>query len=321
MYKNRIKKAILAGTLLLAPYIQTVMTTIEPIYAQEEEKNQTVIWGTLKQAGYSDTAVASLLANLEAESLCNPLYIQGGRTMEQFVQGAVGVGIGQWTSATKQDELFEFAKEKEADWQELNVQVEFLLKDLEETTWLDERYKSFDEFKNTDDLDKATKMVMQGYFKPTDQSQSAVDTRLKLAKEFLTTYGVKTEIEPKNEEVEPKKETPQQQETKIEQKTEEKSEKSVATYSPITESVSEKITTTMNTATGETGAGYSNMVSPMATFEGTGEVYPVIPVSIVGVAFVVALGYAVLDRTGTIDKVEDGLVLYNYRRQRSKSHK
>ncbi len=153
------------------------------------QNNDVIIWEYLKSLGYSETARSAIMANIYEESRCNPSYIQGDRTFEQFVKGAMGIGICQWTSPSKQTELFNFAKEKGKDWTDLNLQLDFLTDDIVEEEWLNGAFKNIEEFKATDNLDKATTAFMQGYIKPTNIEVEKVKDRLDKAKEILAKYG------------------------------------------------------------------------------------------------------------------------------------
>lgn len=324
--KNWIKGLLVASTILGTPI---AITQAEPvaIYAEEQQNSHVLIWGALVQAGYSEQATAGILANIEAESLGDQTYIQGGRNWEQFIKGATGIGIGQWTNATKQDEFFAFAEEKGVDWTDLNMQIEFLLQDLEKEEWLDARYKDFEDFKTTDDLDKATKMVMQGYFKPTDQSQLVINERLNFAKEFMKEFGTpepvvedkkvaETPVPAKDEQVAPKV----QEEAKpvtVKPDTEPVVAKEI---SPITQQISEGIEKTVQTST-ENTKPYSNVPITQGVIQGESRVYPIMPMTICAILTGFIFGFALLYRQGYLDKAEDCLLVYQYRRSLIKKYK
>lgn len=329
--KKWIKGVMVASAILGTPLAITDTIT-ETIHAEEKQQQNShvLIWGALIQAGYSEQATAGILANIEAESLSNPSYIQGGRSWEQFIKGATGIGIGQWVSATKQDEFFDFAKERGVDWTDLGMQIDFLLQDLEKEDWVDNRYKDFEEFKTTDDLDKATKMVMQGYCKPTDQSQLVVNERLNFAKDFMKEFGTPVVVE------EAKKEEPEKQE-KAEQKAEPEKKKenkvdeqatqlqpspavSAQDISPMTQEITTGIEETIKTSK-ESTKPYSNVPITQGIIEGTSVVYPILPMTTCAILLGMACVFAILLRQGYVDKVEDQLIVYQHRKKLAKRYK
>lgn len=329
--KKWIKGVMVASAILGTPLAITDTIT-ETIHAEEKQQQNShvLIWGALIQAGYSEQATAGILANIEAESLSNPSYIQGGRSWEQFIKGATGIGIGQWVSATKQDEFFDFAKERGVDWTDLGMQIDFLLQDLEKEDWVDNRYKDFEEFKTTDDLDKATKMVMQGYYKPTDQSQLVVNERLNFAKDFMKEFGTPVVVE------EAKKEEPEKQE-KAEQKAEPEKKKenkvdeqatqlqpspavSAQDISPMTQEITTGIEETIKTSK-ESTKPYSNVPITQGIIEGTSVVYPILPMTTCAILLGMACVFAILLRQGYVDKVEDQLIVYQHRKKLAKRYK
>lgn len=329
--KKWIKGVMVASAILGTPLAITDTIT-ETIHAEEKQQQNShvLIWGALIQAGYSEQATAGILANIEAESLSNPSYIQGGRSWEQFIKGATGIGIGQWVSATKQDEFFDFAKERGVDWTDLGMQIDFLLQDLEKEDWVDNRYKDFEEFKTTDDLDKATKMVMQGYCKPTDQSQLVVNERLNFAKDFMKEFGTPVVVE------EAKKEEPEKQE-KAEQKAEPEKKKenkvdeqatqlqpspavSAQDISPMTQEITTGIEETIKTSK-ESTKPYSNVPITQGIIEGTSVVYPILPMTTCAILLGMACVFAILLRQGYVGKVEDQLIVYQHRKKLAKRYK
>lgn len=334
--KKWIKGVMVASAILGAPLALTETIT-ETIHAEEKQQQNThvLIWGALIQAGYSEQATAGILANIEAESLSNPSYIQGGRSWEQFIKGATGIGIGQWTSATKQDEFFAFAEEQGVEWTDLGMQIDFLIQDLENEDWVDSRYKDFEEFKTTDDLDKATKMVMQGYCKPTDQSQLVVNERLNFAKDFMKEFGTPVVVEEKKEEPEKQEKAEPKTAKKEEKKAEpEKKDKKVEKQesqpqispavseqeiSPMTQEISTGIEETMKTSK-ESTKPYSNVPITQGIIEGKSVVYPILPVTTCAVLLGMAGVFAILLRQGYVDKIEDQLIVHQHRKKLAKRY-
>ena len=307
------------------------------------QNNDVIIWEYLKSLGYSETARSAIMANIYEESRCNPSYIQGDRTFEQFVKGAMGIGICQWTSPSKQTELFNFAKEKGKDWTDLNLQLDFLTDDIVEEEWLNGAFKNIEEFKATDNLDKATTAFMQGYIKPTNIEVEKVKDRLDKAKEILAKYGEdipvmasKTEDikeiedakeEKQQEETEPVKEEEKKEQEVKENETKEKTEtkkteepkaKEVKKELPaIVEKVSNNVTVELSEGVKEAdkkGESLTEMPTVyVATEENNRPQYTWI-YSGVGLG-AISLGYLYANHKGYIDQIEDRIILEKYRKQ------
>lgn len=93
--------------------------------------NEEKIWGFLKTKGLSDEQVAGIMGNLQQESNFDPNIIEGGghsnsATGASFNQG---YGIAQWTFERK-DDLEKFAKSLGKSSGDLEVQLEFLWHEL-----------------------------------------------------------------------------------------------------------------------------------------------------------------------------------------------
>lgn len=112
--------------------------------------NEQLIWNYFKSHGLNDFGTAGLMGNLYAESGLNPKNIQ--QTYERklgysddsytdavdhgiytnFVKDSAGYGIAQWTFWSRKQALFSFAKSREKSIGDLNMQLDFLMKELRE---------------------------------------------------------------------------------------------------------------------------------------------------------------------------------------------
>lgn len=112
--------------------------------------NEQLIWNYFKSHGLNDFGTAGLMGNLYAESGLNPKNLQ--QTYEQklgysddsytnavdhgiytnFVKDSAGYGIAQWTFWSRKQALFSFAKSREKSIGDLNMQLDFLMKELRE---------------------------------------------------------------------------------------------------------------------------------------------------------------------------------------------
>lgn len=112
--------------------------------------NEQLIWNYFKSRGLNDFGTAGLMGNLYAESGLNPKNLQ--QTYERklgysddsytdavdhgiytnFVKDSAGYGIAQWTFWSRKQALFSFAKSREKSIGDLNMQLDFLMKELRE---------------------------------------------------------------------------------------------------------------------------------------------------------------------------------------------
>lgn len=88
--------------------------------------NQQKVWSFLKQKGLTDAQVAGIMGNIEQESRFNPSAEQ----MKGKFNG--GKGLVQWDGA-RRNQLYDFAKSKGKAWTDIEVQLEFLWKELNST--------------------------------------------------------------------------------------------------------------------------------------------------------------------------------------------
>lgn len=112
--------------------------------------NEQLIWNYFKSHGLNDFGTAGLMGNLYAESGLNPKNLQ--QTYERklgysddsytdavdhgiytnFVKDSAGYGIAQWTFWSRKQALLSFAKSREKSIGDLNMQLDFLMKELRE---------------------------------------------------------------------------------------------------------------------------------------------------------------------------------------------
>lgn len=112
--------------------------------------NEQLIWNYFKSHGLNDFGTAGLMGNLYAESGLNPKNLQ--QTYERklgysddsytdavdhgiytnFVKDSAGYGIAQWTFWSRKQALFSFAKSREKSIGDLNMQLDFLMKEFRE---------------------------------------------------------------------------------------------------------------------------------------------------------------------------------------------
>lgn len=114
------------------------------------KNNEEKIWNYLKGAGLSDCGTAGLMGNLYAESGLCPDNLQNtyekklGYTdaaytaavdsgaYSNFVRDCAGYGLAQWTFWSRKQSLLEFAKSRGRSIGDLEMQLDFLMKELRE---------------------------------------------------------------------------------------------------------------------------------------------------------------------------------------------
>jgi hypothetical protein len=88
-------------------------------------KLQEKIWGRMRERGYSDIAIAGTFGNISQESGdFQPDICEQGRP-----DGVGGIGLVQW-SGGRRKQLEAYAQEHGKSWQDEDLQIEFLLKEL-----------------------------------------------------------------------------------------------------------------------------------------------------------------------------------------------
>lgn len=163
--------------------------------------NEKMIWSFLKRKGLNDYAVAGLMGNLKAESALNPQNLQGSYERKlgftdagytsavdngsygNFVTDKAGYGLVQWTYWSRKQNLLNFAKGKGVSIGDLNMQLEFLWKELQ-------GYKSvMATLKNAASILEASNAVLKGYERPANQGESAQKKRAAYGQDFYDKYA------------------------------------------------------------------------------------------------------------------------------------
>lgn len=146
------------------------------------------VWNGLRAAGYNEIATAAAMGNIQCESGFNPAVIEKG--------SGVGFGLVQW-SYSRRTKMENYAKSKGVDPSDLNIQIEYLLKELESSSgiWTNASSKyglgtlTRADWANGTDINKATKAFMCCFERPSyDSSKNHIDKRLQSAKEYYEAF-------------------------------------------------------------------------------------------------------------------------------------
>ena len=170
------------------------------------KSNEEKIWNYFKSMGLNDFGVSGLLGNLFAESglKSNNLQSTGNTqlgmtddeyvvavdngTYTNFIKDSHGFGIAQWTYWSRKKALYEYAKSKGKSIGDLEMQLNFLYKELSE------KYKSvLYVLRNATSVFQASNAVLLKYEKPADQSEKAQNKRAGYSQIYYNKYGNKVE--------------------------------------------------------------------------------------------------------------------------------
>lgn len=169
--------------------------------ALQGKTNEEKIWNYLSKKGINDFGVAGLMGNIYAESGLSPTNIQNSYekklgysdaeytkavdngTYKNFVKDAAGYGLCQWTYYTRKQALLDFAKSKSKSIGDLEMQLDFLYKELSES------YSSLlSSLKSATSVLKASNDVLTKFERPADQSVSVQTKRASYGQRYYNKY-------------------------------------------------------------------------------------------------------------------------------------
>ena len=163
------------------------------------------IWDKLISAGMTKAGVAGLMGNLEAESALNPGNLQNSYekslgftdesytkavdngTYANFAKDCAGYGLAQWTYGARKQALLAYARACGKSIGDLDMQLDFLLKELSES------YPAvLKTLKTTDNVITASDCVMCQYERPADTSTTAKSKRATLGQKYYDMFASRT---------------------------------------------------------------------------------------------------------------------------------
>ena len=164
--------------------------------------NEQKIWNYLKGKGLTNAGVAGLMGNLYAESALQPNNLQNsyekslGYTDAQytaavdngsysnFVRDSAGYGLAQWTYWSRKQGLLNFAKAAGKSIGDLDMQLDFLMKELSEG------YSSvLAVLKSATTVRAASDAVLLKFERPADQSESAQSRRASYGQKYYDQFA------------------------------------------------------------------------------------------------------------------------------------
>lgn len=175
------------------------------IGANNEEK----IWNYLKAKGLNDYGIAGCMGNLYAESALRPNNLQNtyekklGYTDDgyvsavdsgkytNFVKDSAGFGLAQWTYWSRKQNLLNFAKAKNKSIGDLEMQLDFLWKELSES------YKSvLNTLKSAKSVLEASNDMLLKFERPANQGASVQKKRAEYGQKYYDKYASQSAQKP-----------------------------------------------------------------------------------------------------------------------------
>lgn len=164
--------------------------------------NDKIIWDFLKEKIGNEYGVAGLMGNLYAESGLIPTNMENAYEKKlgytdstytaavdngeytKFGTDAVGYGLAQWTYHTRKKGLLAYAQSKKVSIGDLNMQLEYLYKELSES------YKGvLSTLKSANSIKMASNKVLTDFERPANQSESVKSLRAKYGQNYYDKYA------------------------------------------------------------------------------------------------------------------------------------
>lgn len=167
------------------------------------------IWDRLLAAGLSEAGAAGLMGNLKAESNLQPNNLQNSfekklgftdatytaavddETYTNFANDGAGYGLAQWTYPARKSALLAFAKAQKKFVGDLDLQLDFLLDELQKD------YPALlRQLCAASDVRAASDAVLTQFERPADMSESVKIKRAGFGEEFLRGFGGQAAADP-----------------------------------------------------------------------------------------------------------------------------
>lgn len=187
--------------------------------------SEATIWARLRAKGFSETATAAIMGNMQGESGLISYRLQGdfgagyarsiaytadvdsGKlTRDDFLYrgpGGGGYGLCQWTFWSRKAGLYDLAKSYGLSVGDEQVQIDWLYTEIQKPEYVytknyAEKYTVWDFLHRDESLLEMTKAVMRGYEKPSDQSDVVALQRASWGKNILDrNTGSSPDVDPK----------------------------------------------------------------------------------------------------------------------------
>lgn len=168
-------------------------TNSSTIISKNAEKT---IWNFLKGKGLNNYAVAGIMGNLYAESGLQSINLQNSYekklgytddtyttavdngSYKNFIRDSAGYGIAQWTYWSRKQGLIEYAQSKGKSIGDLNMQCEYLWKEMQGYTSM------MNDLKSAKSIRQASDSFLTKFEKPANQSESVKVKRAGYGEEY-----------------------------------------------------------------------------------------------------------------------------------------
>lgn len=165
--------------------------------------SEQIIWNFLKKEGFNNYGIAGLMGNLNAESGLRPNNLQDSYsrslglsdveytkrvdngTYTNFVKDSAGYGLAQWTYWTRKQNLLNYAKSRNKSIGDLEMQLEFLIKELKENY----TNSVYNVLKNAKSILEASNAVLLKFERPADQSIIMQNRRASYGQVYYNKYS------------------------------------------------------------------------------------------------------------------------------------
>lgn len=179
-------------------YGNNSFNSISGIYGSSFEEK---VWFALRNAGYSEYAVAGAMGNLWAESgivsnnlqnsynqslnMSDEQYTKevnnGNYTRDQFINDEAGYGLAQWTFSSRKAGLYDLAKDNGVGIENEDIQIKYLITELQNYNIID--------WENASSVKKACEIFCDTYENPKVKNY---EPRNNKAQEYYEKYSGRT---------------------------------------------------------------------------------------------------------------------------------
>ena len=201
--------------------IMAVILSFVPVLPAQAASNEEIIWNFFKGQGFTDSGIAGIMGNLQQESSFLPTNLEqaannksgytdarfteevdsGLITREEFISsekfsaytyttGGVtyytyGYGLAQWTFYSRKAALYDFAKSKGASIGDLNMQLNFMMKEMSSSL------KSF--LKSTMDVADAC-LKFHNVYEGSADTAAMIQRRINYAQAIYDKYSTEPKL-------------------------------------------------------------------------------------------------------------------------------
>lgn len=176
--------------------------------------NEEKIWHYLYAKLNNSFGVAGLMGNLYAESGLSPINLQNTferslklsdsaytaavdkGTYNNFIKDGAGYGLAQWTYYTRKEKLLNFAKAQKKSIGDLEMQLDFLIKELSENY----TKSVYSTLLNAKSVLEASNSVLLKFERPANQSLSVQKKRAEYGQKYYDKYANKNDVVVKQKE-------------------------------------------------------------------------------------------------------------------------